>query len=116
MLSETSLAFISFINYFMIPVISLHIYCKRHSMEWKCSLELFYKYIVMCVLNLPLGRVCVSVVEKITSSAILAESTKYTIFALVVAIILPYAIEVVEKLVQVDVEINKTDVPNKREK
>lgn len=116
MLSEVSLAFISFINYFMVPVISLRIYCKRHSIEWNCSLGLLYKYIVMCVLNLPLGRVCAAVVERITSSIILAESTKYTMLALVVAIMLPYAIEVVEKLVQVDVEINKTDVPKKSEK
>ena len=116
MLSETSLAFISFINYFFIPIISVRIYCKRHSIDWKCTAELLYRYVVMCVLNLPLGRVCVSVVERITASIILAESTKYTMIALVVAVIVPYAIEVVEKLIEVDVEISNVEKQKKSEK
>lgn len=115
-LSETSLTFISFINYFMIPVISLRIYCKRHSIEWKVSLEVVYKYILMCVLNLPVGRVCASVVGRILETSILAESTKYTVLALVVAVIIPYAVEVFEKLVKVEVEIAKVEKQKKSEK
>lgn len=107
MLSETSLAFISFINYFFIPVVSLHIYCKRREIAWKCSFELFYQYIVMCLLNLVIGRICASVVERFTSVSVLAESTKYTMLALVVAVVLPYVIEVLEKFVKVDVEVTK---------
>ena len=115
MLSEVSLSFVSFINYFFVPIVSVRIYCKRHSIDWKCSAELLYWYVVMCVLNLPLGRICASVVEKITAGSFLAESTKYTILALVVAVVIPYAVEAVEKLVQVDVEITKND-SEKREK
>lgn len=116
MLSETSLVFISFINYFLVPVISVRIYCKRHLIDWKCTAELFYRYVVMCVLNLPLGRICASVVGKNTGSIILAESTKYTIIALLVAVVVPYAIEVVEKLIQADVEISKIEKQKKSEK
>lgn len=107
MLSETSLAFISFINYFFIPVVSLRIYSKRHDIAWKCSFELFFQYVVMCLLNLPVGRVCAAVVEKLTSVRVLADSAKYTLLALAAAIVLPYVIEVLEKFVKVDVEVTK---------
>ena len=115
MLSEISLAFISFINYFFIPVVSLRIYCKRHSINWKCSFELFYHYVIMCVLNLPIGRICASMVERILSTSVLAESAKYTLLALAVAIVIPYVLEVLEKLIKVDVEITKEKRRDKRE-
>ena len=116
MLSETSLSYISFIHYFFIPIISLRIYCKRHSLHWAFSIELFYQYVVMCLLILPAGRICASVVERITATSILAESTKYTIIAIVAAVVIPYAREAIEKFVKIDVEITKEKKQDKREK
>jgi len=106
MISPLSFSFISFINYFMIPLISLRIYCKRHSLEWKCSMEFLYRYVLMCIINLPVGRVLAAIVEKITSTVVHGEATKYTIVALIGAVCIPYAMEIIEKFIHVDVEIH----------
>jgi len=70
----------------------------------------------MCVLNLPVGRVCASVVGRILETSIHAETTKYTVLALITAVIVPYAIEVFEKLVKVEVVIAKVEKQKKSEK
>ena len=110
MLTETSLGLISAINYFFVPVISLRIYGMRHKIKWVFSAELFYLYALMCVINLPAGRVAVTLVERLFyTTQILADSTRYTIVAIAVAIVIPYAIEVVEKLIKIEVEIKLHD-------
>lgn len=116
MLTEISLGFISFINYFFVPVISLRIYSTRHTTKWEFSPEILYQYILMCVLNMPVGRVVATLAEKVMSTTILADSTKYTLLALVVAVVLPYIIEVLEKLIRVEVEIELNGTKEKNEK
>lgn len=115
MLSELSLAFISFINYFFIPIIGLKVYCKRHSLEWELSSELAYKYILFCVLNLIFGRVAASIIEKVLVTIIIAESTKYTLVALVCVSVLPYFIEIVEKYFRIEVTIHRVERNEKKD-
>lgn len=115
MLSELSLAFISFINYFFIPIIGLKVYCKRHCLEWKLSSEVVYKYVLFCVLNLVLGRVVASAVEKVVMTTIVAESTKYTLIALVCTAVLPYFMEIIEKYLYIEVTIHRVERNEKKD-
>lgn len=105
MLSIITLGFIGFINLFFIPFISLRIYCKRHSIEWGFTPDMVFIYILMTILNLPFTRVLANVMENILISEVHAESSKYTVVALIVAVFLPYVIEIVEKVVHIQVSI-----------
>lgn len=104
-MSLISLSMLAFINYFTIPIIGLRIYNIRHSIDWNVSFENFYRYALICVLNLPFTRVFVVVVEKITSLVVTAESVKYTVLAVFSVIMLAYIMEWFEKNVKVNVEI-----------
>lgn len=115
MVSGTTLAFVSFINLFFVPVVALKIYCSRHEMRWIITPRLVYLYILMVVLNLPLTYVLVNAIEAITSLTIYVETVKYTVVALLSSVILPFIMEIVEKYVHVDVTISKQD-PRKKEK
>lgn len=105
MLTDTSLGLITFINLFFIPILSLRIYCKRNSIEWKFNFDLVYRYTLFCILNLPFTRVFTAGLEKILHITCLADSSKYTLVAIVTAAILPFLVEIVEHYVHVDVSI-----------
>jgi hypothetical protein len=106
MLSNTSLSFISFINLFMIPFIGLRIYCNKYNIKWSFNSETLYLYVFITILNIPLTRVLVNIVESITSSIIYVETTKYTVIALLSCISLTYVIEAIKKFIQIDVTIS----------
>lgn len=105
MLSNTTLAFLGAINLFMVPVIGLKIYTRRHCIKWALSTETTYLYILMTVLNIPLSRLLVLVMEKIIPTTIYVESSKYTVITTVSCTILPFVIECVEKYIKVNVKI-----------
>lgn len=105
MLSNLSFSFISFINFFFIPLISLRIYNKRHSLKWELSFELFYNYSLSCIFNLISTRIIATWIESTTATICHGESTKYTMIAVLTAVILPFIVEVIEKIIKVDVII-----------
>lgn len=106
MLTDSSLALITFINLFLIPFISLRIYCKRHTIEWKITFELAYRYALFCILNLPFTRIACSLLKKIFGTVYLADSSKYTLIAIITATLLPILVEIVEHYVKIDVDID----------
>lgn len=115
MLTDTSLGIITFINLLFIPFISLRIYCKRNSINWKLDFELFYRYILFCIFNLPLTRITCSILEKLTGVVCLADSSKYTIIGKITAIMLPFLCEIAEHYIKINVtiEYNKKDKTSK---
>lgn len=113
MLTDSSLALITFINLFFIPFISLRIYCKRNNIEWKLNFELVYRYVFFSILNLPFARVFASIIEKQFGIICNADSTKYTLVAILTACILPILIEIIEHRIKLDVIIT---YKNKKEK
>lgn len=117
MLTAVSLSYISFINFFMIPIIALKIYYRRHKKEWNWSFDLVFAYSLMCVIHLPIVRICASMVEKLTNTVIHAETTRYTLIALVCAIIIPYVVEIFEQFIEIHIDIRHiTDRGEENEK
>lgn len=100
----------------MIPIISLKIYCERHSIKWAFTAQFTFLYVLMTVLNIPLTRILVNVVEAILSTTIYVETTKYTVIAIISCILLPYIMECVEKFIQVNVEISIRKIKRKNTK
>lgn len=113
MLSNTTLAFLGAINLFMVPVIGLKIYARRHCIKWTLSTETIYLYILMTVLNIPFSRLLVIAMEKIILTTIHVESSKYTIITTVSCTILPFVMECVEKYIKVNVKISIRQSKNK---
>lgn len=110
MLSAITLSFIGFINLFFIPFISLRIYCKRNSIKWELTADTIFFYVLMTVLNFPFARIFANLLENFLMVECHAESSKYTVVALVTAVLLPYIIEIIEKVVHIQVEIKlRTD-------
>ena len=114
MISESSLFIISFINCFLVPLIGVRIYCRRHNIEWKASFELLYKYVLFCVLNLIVARGGATVIENIVEITIVVESIKYTVISFVSTVFLPYCLEVIEKFFQIKVTIYKVERDEKK--
>lgn len=104
-MSTISLSMLAFINFFMVPVIGLGIYNSRHSVPGGFSFENLKKYSIICVLNLPLTRVFIAIIERYTSIIVTAETTKYTILAVISVVILVFAMEWCERNVCVTVEM-----------
>lgn len=112
-----TLGFISFINLFLIPIVGLRIYCKRHDIEWRTTSETGYLYILFTVLNFLLTHVFLEIVEITTHMVIHLEMSKYTIVALVSCALLAFIMEGIEKYlhVNVSVAIRKTKQNDKQE-
>lgn len=103
-MTNISLAFVSFVNYFFVPVIGLKIYSERHKKMCKVSFETFFHYVLMVVLNIPFTRVFVNLTEGLLGNTINAESSIYTIIASVSVMILAFGLEVIDKLISDDFE------------
>ena len=73
------------------------------------SFEMFYNYVLMTVLNLPITHVLLSVANKILGVAININGVKCLILSVVSAIILPILMEVFENRFSVKIETEKED-------
>ena len=104
-MSSISLAFVSFVNYFLNPNIGLKVYSKRHNQLCKVSFDTFFRYSLITILNIPFTRVFVNLAEGLLGNDINSESSKYTVIASVSVMILAYVLEVIEKLIAIEVEI-----------
>lgn len=104
-MSTISLGFVSFINYFLVPIIGLKIYNERHNKSCKVSFDTLYLYVLITVLNLPFTRIFVNLAEGVMGKELNSESSIYTIVAAVTVVILIYVLEVIEKLIAMVIEI-----------
>lgn len=113
MVSNISYGLICAINLLAIPVISLKIYGVRHKIQWGFNFDTIYWYCLLCVLNLPITRGLSVGVEKIALIKVHAESTKYTVLAIISAILIPYIIEVFQTYLHINVQIEDGRVNKK---
>lgn len=116
MLSNITLSFFAFINLFLIPIIGLKTYGNRFNIHWSFNTNTLYHYVLITVLNIPLTRVLVNIVETITSSIIYVETTKYTVIALISCISLPFLMEAIKNFIQINVSISLRPKENSNEK
>lgn len=110
MLTEINLVFGCFINLFLVPVVGLKIYCNRHDIPFALpSAKIPWLYILMTILNYPLSRVMVIVIQKLVPVAMYVEESKYTLVALCSCIVLSFVMEIFEKILHIDVFITMRD-------
>ena len=98
---------VSFINLFFVPVICLYIHRRTVIRVPLNGGELFLRYCIFAVLNLPLTRVFIMLIEKIVGSQIAISSAYYTIAAIVSAVLLPWGVALIRKYVHVRFEVKK---------
>ena len=115
-MSSISLSFVSFVNYFLIPIIGLKIYSERYQRPCNMSFDTLYRYVLITVLNIPFTRIFVNMIEGLLNNNINSESSVYTIVAALSVMILTYVLEVVDKLITVEIEIKKKDTDNTKDK
>ncbi len=111
-----TLGFISFMNLFLIPIIGLKIYCKRHEIEWNITMETGYLYVLFLVLNFLLTHVLVKIVEILVHTVIHLEMSKYTMLALGSSIVLAFLMEGIEKYVHVKVSVSVRESQRKKKR
>ena len=98
---------VSFLNLFFVPVICLHIHRRTVIRVPLNGGELFLRYCIFAVLNLPLTRVFIMLIEKIVGSQIAISSAYYSIAAIVSAVLLPWGVALIRKYVHVRFEVKK---------
>ena len=109
-MTSITLSFISFINYFLVPVIGLKIYKKRRNQLCKVSVDSFMTYVQLLCLNLIATRPCANMIEQFTNTMLTAETVKYTIVSIGVMLLLVFTMEILEKFVHIDITIQRKEV------
>lgn len=97
--------FREFINLFFVPLISVYIYCIRNQIKLVFSGANFIRYGIMLVMNVLISDILVKIVQTFHELDFSREGVKYGFVASVVAVTLPYAIEIIKKCIKVDLEI-----------
>jgi len=117
MLSNASLLFGGFINLFLVPIVGLKIYCNRHNIMFTLpSVRMAYLYVLITVLNYPFTRLLVIILQKQVPLVIYVEEAKYTVIALISCAVLPFVLEVIEKVLQVEISISLRSSMSMRKK
>ena len=88
----------SFIDLIVMPVISLHIWNKKANRELTPTFDNFIRYSIFIPCNIPVTRLFTFVVRKTIGINIEADSSYYTVFALMSALLLPSLIILVQKI------------------
>ena len=86
----------SFINYFMVPVICILLMYRKKKDELKPSFILLLEYCAMVGINISITRVFLFFANILTSTEITGESSQYTIYAIISAILMDMFIEIIE--------------------
>ena len=100
---------LSFLNIFMIPVISLSIFSRRSHEPLTADMWTLVRYCLFAI-GVSIGTYFVLQVIKIAVGIEpLVESHLYTIIAAAVAFILPYIVEICKKYIEIRCEIKKKE-------
>ncbi len=108
------LAFVAFINLFVVPNIGVFIFYRRYKKEFKFSMEWCCWYAVFNVLNYLMSQIFVKIIDKLCHIVIQIEMSKYTVIALAMCVILPFLIEAVDKYFQVKVVVSLRESKEKK--
>ncbi len=90
-------ALVTGVNIVFVPAISALVYAGRRGREMKSAVELFLYYAVFAVINLLIYYVVSKAFQVIFYRNISIQEMKYTLVSAVIALIIPYALEIVQK-------------------
>lgn len=88
----------SFINLLVVPVIAFWIYYMKSNKELKADFEGLLRYAIMIACNIPMTRFFTFVFRKMSGMSVEADSSYYTLFALISAALLPVVNDFGKKL------------------
>lgn len=88
----------SFINFFFVPVVAYYMFSMRFKGKVQPDFESFILYVVLVCFNIPVTRVITFILRITTGKNIEADSSYYTVAALIAASILPALYELGKKL------------------
>ncbi len=90
----------SFINFFFVPVVAYYMFSMKVRGKVQPDFESFILYIILVCFNIPVTRVITFILRIVTGMNIEADSSYYTVAALVAAVILPELYELGSKVIQ----------------
>ena len=93
------------INLFCIPMISMMVYYKRNNKEYRVNGEFLFRYGVYTALIPTISKVIVIITRKWFSLEFDVDSSYYALIATIIAVLLPYLVEIVKKNLEVKVRI-----------
>ena len=98
---------LSFLNIFMIPVISLSIFSRRSYEPLTADIGTLVRYCLFAI-GVSIGTYFVlQILKSAVGIEPLVESQLYTIIAAIVAFLLPYIVEICMKYIDIRCEIKK---------
>lgn len=100
---------VSFINFFFLPAVALRLRWKRTGRHLAFSADALVSYCSWTVGVLLLTKAFTLFAGAVLSCEITPDSVKYTLVSLAAAVILPFAVEFVEKYVGAKVTIEKSE-------
>lgn len=90
----------SFINFFFVPVIAYYLLCKKHDKKLQPNFESIIIYIILVCFNIPLTRVFTFALRVLVGKNIEADSSYYTVVAIISAVLMPVLYELGMKIAQ----------------
>lgn len=88
----------SIINMLFVPMLALYRYYKTNSKELKPNMELLVLYCIIAACNIPATRMITIMIRIFANMNIEADSSYYTIAALITSYYLPQIYNVVRKM------------------
>ena len=92
----------SFINFFFVPVIAYYLLCKKYDKKLQPNFESIIIYIILVCFNIPLTRVITFALRISVGKNIEADSSYYTVAALVSAALMPTLYDLGKKIMRND--------------
>lgn len=97
--------FSELINLFFVPAISVYIMYNRKQISDNVKMVLLY--VVMVVANTIIGDVLGTILNKILGLDFSREGVKYGFMAIIIAIAIPYIVEIWKASINLNLEITK---------
>ncbi|MBS5843661.1 MAG: hypothetical protein KIC77_09305 [Clostridiales bacterium] len=96
-------------NLFFVPMITMYIYYSRKKKKLEFTFSFFVKYCIVTVLVFLFAKIFSQFVNVFYPLALPLDRASYTLFAVPAAIVLPFAIEFIQKYFRfkIKVESNK---------
>lgn len=94
------------INLFFVPMISMMICYRRKNKEYKFNAQFFMPYSIYCVSIPTITKIFLVLLKNKGGIDIGVDSSYYTAFAMVVAYVLPYLVEIWQKNISIKCSIS----------
>ncbi len=98
---------VEFLNVFIVPVVSFHVYARRFNAPLELNLRNFVRYCCLTVVDFLGAFFILKILEIITGIGAMPSSQFYTVINVIVAYIVPYIYEIYKKYLNIRCEIKE---------